>query len=305
MNKSFTLIEILVVIVIIGILSAFILIGMSSITSSANIAKSQAFLNSMNNTLLLGRVSQWKLDQIGAGPYTTPDAWGTNTCTLMDVDNACSFTGTLKCPQPVTSGCPSGNCLSFDGVNDYINCGNQSGYNLNSTDHTITAWFKTSGTTTSYVISRFAGGSPGSGYVIYLSTTGKVTFEERADGGNSISYTTTPSFNDNVWHLVSFVVTLSPKMAEFYVDGRYLNEDDYAGNLINYNTTLYIGNSISSYYLNGSIDDVRIYNQAISTSEIQHDYFLGINRLFKDKKMAPNKFTQSLVELKSNLVEAK
>jgi prepilin-type N-terminal cleavage/methylation domain-containing protein len=44
MNKSFTLIEILVVIVVIGVLSAFILVGMSSITSSANIAKSQAFL---------------------------------------------------------------------------------------------------------------------------------------------------------------------------------------------------------------------------------------------------------------------
>jgi len=57
MNKSFTLIEILVVIVVIGILSAFVLVGMSSITSSANIAKVQAFINSMDNAIIRKSIS--------------------------------------------------------------------------------------------------------------------------------------------------------------------------------------------------------------------------------------------------------
>ncbi|MFA6374475.1 MAG: prepilin-type N-terminal cleavage/methylation domain-containing protein, partial [Candidatus Paceibacterota bacterium] len=39
MNKSFTLIEILVVIVIIGILSAFIIVSMAGVSDKATIAK--------------------------------------------------------------------------------------------------------------------------------------------------------------------------------------------------------------------------------------------------------------------------
>jgi len=48
-EKSFTLIEILVVIVVTGILSSFVLVGMSSITNDARIAKVKAFANSVRN----------------------------------------------------------------------------------------------------------------------------------------------------------------------------------------------------------------------------------------------------------------
>ncbi len=85
MSKSFTLIEILVVIVVIGVLSAFILVGMSSISSKANIAKSQVFINSIDNSLLTSRVAYWKLDE-GAGT-TTSDSWGVSLGTLGTIPN--------------------------------------------------------------------------------------------------------------------------------------------------------------------------------------------------------------------------
>lgn len=50
--KSFTLIEILVVIVVVGILSSFILIGMSSIVSSANDSRIKNDINSLQKVLL-------------------------------------------------------------------------------------------------------------------------------------------------------------------------------------------------------------------------------------------------------------
>jgi hypothetical protein len=97
---------------------------MGSIAASANIAKSQAFINSMNNSLLLARVSQWKLDE-AVGSTTANDSWGTNTGTLS---------GTAPLAQFQTSGCVSNNCLLFDG-NDYVTCG--SGTSL---DITVGSW---------------------------------------------------------------------------------------------------------------------------------------------------------------------
>ncbi|MFA5013810.1 MAG: type II secretion system protein, partial [Candidatus Paceibacterota bacterium] len=151
MNKStkkqfaFTLIELLVVIAIIGILSALIVVGMNSTTQKATIAKAQVFANSLRNSLMSDLISEWKLDakSVSGPPYTTTDTWGTNTGTLMDVDNACSFSGTLKCPQLATN-CPSGNCFSFDGIDDYVDLGAGANTDLRNTSFTFSAFIKTS-----------------------------------------------------------------------------------------------------------------------------------------------------------------
>ena len=102
-KKSFTLIEILVVIVVIGILSAFILVGMSSISSKANIARSQAFANSLDNALLLSRTSQWKLDG------NINDSWGINTGTWYGATGG----NNLAVNYRSSSECVSGQCLDF------------------------------------------------------------------------------------------------------------------------------------------------------------------------------------------------
>ena len=121
MNKSFTLIEILVVIVVIGIISSFIIVGLSSVSDKANIAKGQAFSNSLRNSLLMNLVSEWKLDE-GTGS-TTLDSWGSNTGTL-----GTSTIGDAAEPTWTTD-CVSGKCLSFDGTDDYVDCGNPDNLN--------------------------------------------------------------------------------------------------------------------------------------------------------------------------------
>jgi prepilin-type N-terminal cleavage/methylation domain-containing protein len=103
-EKSFTLIEILVVIVVVGILSSFILVGMSSITSDANIAKGKAFANSLKNSLLMNLVSEWKLDETSGS--TSYDSWSQNNGTV---------TGAT-----ITTDCVSGKCLEFDGIDNRI-----------------------------------------------------------------------------------------------------------------------------------------------------------------------------------------
>jgi prepilin-type N-terminal cleavage/methylation domain-containing protein len=63
--SAFTLIELLVVIAIIGILSALIIVGMSSTTQKATIAKAQVFSNSLRNSLMNNLISEWKFNGSG------------------------------------------------------------------------------------------------------------------------------------------------------------------------------------------------------------------------------------------------
>ncbi|MDD5012888.1 MAG: LamG domain-containing protein [Candidatus Pacebacteria bacterium] len=123
-QKSFTLIEILVVIVVIGILSSFILVGMSSITNSANTAKAQAFSSSLKNSLLMNLIAEWKLDG------NANDSWGSNN-------------GTINNATTINFNCVSGSCLSFDSDGDYVTVSHRDEQMI--TDKiTMEAWIKTS-----------------------------------------------------------------------------------------------------------------------------------------------------------------
>ncbi|MFA5013095.1 MAG: LamG-like jellyroll fold domain-containing protein [Candidatus Paceibacterota bacterium] len=286
---AFTLIELLVVIAIIGILSALIIIGMSSTTQKANIAKSQIFANSLRNSLMGDMVSEWKLDE-GAGD-TISDTWGSNNGTKAGATW-----------EAITTNCVYGKCLSFDGDADNINFGNKTDFNLASTSHTISVWFKTSTTTTDHIISRFNGGSPGAGYVIFVSS-GKVCFSERADGGDFLARDSALTYNDNSWHFVTYTVDISLKTGRFCIDGTFLPLDTYTGNLINYNNNLYIGGPQVGYYFTGLIDDIRIYDAAMPAFQINEQYYTGLNKLLANRGVETSEYEQRIVELNYNYAE--
>ena len=85
-KQSFTLIEILVVIVIVGILSSFILIGTSSFFESARDSQRKAEMTRLRNAI-------WSASNMGVNGYpTTPDQ-GSNsraTCCLGTGDTNCT-----------------------------------------------------------------------------------------------------------------------------------------------------------------------------------------------------------------------
>ncbi len=301
MNKSFTLIEILVVIVVIGILSAFILVGMSSITSSANIAKVRAFINSMDNALLLGRVSQWKFDEISG--TMNNDSWQSNTGSIVGYTVTTAGHGDNNTYGWMSSSnCVSGTCLKFDGINNYVNCGSGTNLQFGTGDFTISFWRKRIAAYKNYA--GIVGSSASSeGYVGFYEGLNGEYFEM----GNGAIY---QSFNItnlragsvmNTFQHIVIVVDRDGKM-DTYLDG--IKKDSITITLstslsIGF-STLYIGNFWAGRF-NGIVDDVRIYNQAIPTSEIQQNYFLGLNNLYKNKGITLNEFNQRIVELKSNL----
>ena len=294
MNKSFTLIEILVIIVVIGILSAFVLVGMSSITSSANIAKVQAFINSMDNALLLGRVSQWKFDELTTAKEAQPirDSWGSNNGTL--------YTGSDGF-EKISSNCPSGNCLSFDGSNDYVDCGSGASLKPGTVSWAMGFWFYPTSTAESYPLNISTAASDSRINVI-LRTNQKVdTFLKDSDG--AFGYTTSISATLNVWNHYVFVRNKSESNTYAYINGVMANPKTDSTNDITAQGVFIGAYQGASKWFQGLIDDVRIYNQAIPTSEIQQNYFVGLNNLYKNKGITLNEFNQRIVELKTNLVK--
>ncbi len=300
MNKSFTLIEILVVIVVIGILSAFILVGMSSITDSANITKSQTFANSLDSSLLLDRVSQWKFDELNTAIHgTTPvkDSWGNNNGTF--------YTNNGSVEKLLTS-CPFGKCISFDGTDDYIHCG--TGGNIGLSSITYSAWAKTSDSSGSRpIMSKDSS---------LLNWFGAMFYPFHYNGDNkALFYITTDIYvysstavNDNKWHHIVGVCDRTKHISpDIYLDGKKNNGSfsgycDEIGTIVDGGALRLGYETNTNQYFLGAIDDVRMYNQALSSSQAQQNYFLGLNNLYKNKGITFNEFNQRIVELRSNLV---
>jgi len=300
MNKSFTLIEILVVIVIIGILSAFIIVSMAGVSDKATIAKGQAFSSSLKNSLLLDLVSEWKLN----GDST--DSWGSNNGT---------WSGPLA-PNATAnywsaSECISGQCLHFDGVDDVVNCGNNSSLSMGTRDHTISIWarFDNASPPTEEETLIFCGGTvaPSDGYWIRRQIGGTGLYfcfndgsETRLNGLLSANGTLVA----NNWY--NIVVRMDrDASAQAFINGQIqigytVGLSSRQGDVQNtYN--LQIGGYGASYTMAGKIDDVKIYHAVASSSQIQENNYSGLNKLFAHNEFSAREYQQRLGELKLNL----
>jgi len=270
MNKnkqtSFTLIELLVVIVIIGILAGVIMISTSSSIDKASVAKLKVFEESVSNNLADSMVSRWKLDG------NVNDFWGGNNGTNHNV----TF--------PNESQCISGQCGFFNGSTTYIDYGSNAELNFGTKNFSISAWIKT----TSSAGQIFSKGSINAaynqgryllrilnGYLDFFIAKNEVGSPSDAITDNTIL------LRDGNWHYI--LATRDKNFIKIYIDGKYINQKNTTTIFdVNSDLSAYIGtmwstasSSFTSIF-NGSIDDVRIYDVALSSSQIKQNYIAGL-----------------------------
>ncbi len=291
MNKSFTLIEILVVTIIIGVLSAFILVGMSSITSSANLAKGKAFSNSLRNSLLMNLVLEWKFDNItdyntttkviGATAGNISDSWGTNNGTAVD--------GPLLKDG---NDCVSGKCVYFNGTNEILS----PSLIFGSNNWTVSAWVKIYDLATDYSN-------------IFTNSITQINFAckiDRTTYGSEVYFYSTAtglipgatSLKENNWY--HLVYCRKDNLIYVYVNGK-MDGSGSAGALNVASSTYLVGSRGTEEHTRGTVDEVLLFNNALSSSEINQNYYIGINKLFKNNGITLKEFNQRIVELKTNL----
>jgi|GEM_PF-3663435 len=173
-----------------------------------------------------------------------------------------------------------GSALSFDGVDDYVDCGTNWNSLLNGgiSDFTIEAWVKYPsqgqhvGIVGDYVDNLDVGVWLGSIYE-------KITLRMKAEGtpSGSLQFSTDESYNDNTWHHIVFVADRDD-LGSIYVDGTFRKSTDISAHNASLGTeTIKIGYIYRHF--NGTIDEVRIYNRALSPEEIREQYRRGYSRL--------------------------
>ena len=160
--------------------------------------------------------------------------------------------------------------MYFDGVDDYIDCGNEEILN-SSANMTFSFWFKTDVLGTRFILSKRLNALTKNQYCILI-------FQNRLsfDFGNYTDYRWQTDFIPTIDTWYHIVFTRSSSNRNLYIDGAYYGSISVAGEILSSNGNVIIGATddyrIDKYNFNGSIDDVRIYNYALTSEQIKQIY---------------------------------
>lgn len=170
-----------------------------------------------------------------------------------------------------------GHALDFDGDNHYVSLGTNNIFELTSR-LSISAWIKHDVTGVyEGIVQKGTDGIFGM-YEIHVNNTDKFTFIINNDSANQANSVTT--IGTTSWYHVAATwdKDISSGLMTVYVNGIAEGTDTFASALTAQSTDLRIGRYSSSLEWNGLIDDVRIYNRALSADEIKQIY-LGASPL--------------------------
>ena len=138
---------------------------------------------------------------------------------------------------------------------------------LGNAKYSMTAWFKTSGGNTNGGI--LAWGTSGCGNTTNLRFDGFSAFSEYWWNCDFVPQINGGSFNDNQWHFI--VSTYNGTDRSIYFDGVNIGVDKPAHPNFQQGPFL-IGATINDSALTGSLDNVAVFNRALSSFEIKSLY---------------------------------
>ena len=223
------------------------------------------------STLLDGLLAHWTFDGTDTGTSTASDISGNG------------ITGTFVGGVTKTIG-KLGQALSFDGTSAYVTMGDYATPFDSQTQFSTSAWVKvnTLGTAVSNhnvgnVMLARASVSYNDNYELGFNSTGHVMLYIDTTGRDTGADTSTGTITAGTWHLITVTYDTSSG-AKIYIDGALDTTisafntalDTAAGSPTTIGYTDH-----SKVYLDGEMDDVRIYNRALSASEVKQLYNLG------------------------------
>jgi hypothetical protein len=173
----------------------------------------------------------------------------------------------------------------FNGTStSYITVPDATDLRLNNTDFTITLWVKLDTYNSSFgsnlISKRDAGVDLGyslstSGYANSAAPLGAYGF---GPGGNYPGGTSQSTISTGEWTMITVVYSLAKQQLTFYKNGVF--DGSSATNVVSpnglANAVMYIGkddpDNNTTYYLQGALDDIRMYSRALSTTDITKLY---------------------------------
>ncbi len=237
--------------VIWGRIVAFIAIVFFSASSNfVALPVAQAFVSN-------GLVSQWTFDE-GSGSVVE-DSIGSNTGSLVN--------------NPTWASGMQGSALQFDGTSNYVNV--EDSTSLQPSQISVSFWVKRNGAQPDWAKMLMKGSgaaAPWGSYKFEFSGSSDTNFYWMVGFTDNTSgvVSSVTSLADNQWYFVTG--TYDGTRVRLFING---NPESYSEvtKTIKYDTTpLTIGAGPGYSFFNGSIDDVRVYNRALSISEVKSIY---------------------------------
>ena len=158
----------------------------------------------------------------------------------------------------------NGGIFTFNGTNQFINCGNNSSIQI--TVGTISAWVRTTTPGASFrsIIAKQ------SAWGLFFNDGILVTY----DWGNAQTRTTGLNIANGIWNhtAMTFTQTVGTPSNNAII---YLNGASVLTTTIkhsNHNVNLQIAEANANQFLNGNIASAQIYNRALSAAEVAQNY---------------------------------
>lgn len=172
----------------------------------------------------------------------------------------------------------SGEVLNFDGVDDHLILQSE-----NPNSSTIMMWVKLEGDSTYQNIIQGSNGTGPFSAVnnqLYTDGEGNITFYASPTGNtNGLTFKTLKKLNTNQWYHIALTQSVSLGERSIYVDGAYvpLVDEPFYTSLWSGLTNYYIGSAgvtsingetVILNHFKGEMEEIRIYNRALSSAEI-------------------------------------
>jgi hypothetical protein len=212
-----------------------------------------------------GMISYWKLDEFGA-VNTFLDSYGGMNASSSSSNRPTQDTGIVN------------NARKFNGKSDIVVLDNNAfDWEIHSS-FSIELWVKTtdSGIGNKVFIGKYEGPAKMSWWLGY-NDSNNVVFELNDSNRIGSDLQGTKKINDGKWHHIVAIRNDSLTVLELYVDGV---EDGiittfFTGNFSN-SGSINIGYYIDNYHYSGLLDEIAIYNKALSKDLILHHYNNGL-----------------------------
>ena len=169
--------------------------------------------------------------------------------------------------------------LSLDGTDDYVDLASHVSNFNGLNEGTISAWIKTTSNAAVETIFSISDAGDNQSYAQLSIKNGALAWDIEEDNVDQIDVDTNVLVNDGSWHHVAISVSTSGN--SLYIDGQRIADLNYSvgssssANFFNDVSNLdamaigrNINNSTGEWFFNGLIDDVRVYNTALSVADI-------------------------------------
>lgn len=180
----------------------------------------------------------------------------------------------------------SGNALVLNGTDQYMRIADHSDFDITTSESfTVTAWIKIAAWQENqrFICKRNMGGSEASGYELWGGNSSSQVLANNAPNAsgnhnNSLSAWTGISGSLNTWIHIAFVVDRASGKMYLYQNGTAAKNSetkDISPWYVDNSSAVLLGagwnSSVASWFFNGSMDNVRFYKKALSSSEITTD----------------------------------